>query len=895
MTDFHCIETKSCFYRLNSSKNGLSQKDAQKLQKKFGKNELPKEKPLGKIAIFLFQFNNPLAIILIIAGLLSLILKEYIDSIVIFGAVLINSIIGYTQENKANQAIQKLKQLVEYKTTVFRSGQEYSVDSSQIVKGDVIVIHAGNRIPADARLFECNELQINESMLTGESLSSKKHVKAVNRGAALADRENMVYAGTMAVKGSGRALVTAIGGQTEIGKIASLVSSTKEEKTPLQIRLNKFSQMLGMIFGIVCVLIVVIGLIQGRGFIEMMETGVAVGVASIPEGLTVAVTFILALGMQQILKRKALTRKLLAAETLGSTTVICTDKTGTLTEGKMHVAHIVIGEKEFEFDSLGSRQNKKEAMSVSLALQTGMMCNDAVIENPDDELAAWRIIGTATESALFSAAVQSGLNKDMLLKSEPFIAELPFDSERKYMISLHQKAKNKFVIYEKGAPEKLIEKSVKFHHQGGLKRIDEDQKKKLISTYENLTRRGLRVIGFATKEFEQKYKNGTPEEGEVSWEEIDFDLNFIGFIAIKDPLRLEAKETITTARLAGIRTVIITGDHKLTAKAIAREVGLDVKAENIITGVELEKVSDKEMLKLVKKIEIYARVSPHHKLRIVKALQARGEVVAMTGDGINDSPALKAADIGVSLGTGTDIAKETSDLILLDDNFKTIVAAIRQGRIIFKNIRKVITFLLSDVFSEMILIIGSIILGMPLALLPVQILWINIVNDSMPHFSLAYEKGSDSVMREKPLLKNEPLLNREMKVIIFYAGIARDVFVFAIFYILFIRGVEIEYLRTLMFVILGTKSLLSIFSLRKLKTSIWNYNPFSNKRLLLAVSSSFFLLILGVYFQPLQTLLSTSENFDLKGWAVAFLIGFLSIVIFEITKLKFILNKRKNT
>jgi len=554
----------------------------------------------------------------------------------------------------------------------------------------------------------------------------------------------------------------------------------------------------------------------------------------------------------------------------------------------MHVAHIIIGEKEYEPKFLGSRQNEKEAKSASLALQTGMMCNDAFVENTADELASWRIIGSPTETALLSAAIQSGLRREKLLEKEPEIDELPFDSSRKYMISLHKKENKKYVIYEKGAPEKILIKSTKFHHQGRVQELSEKERKILNTVYEKLTSRGLRVVGLAQKEFTLKAGEEVLEKGKIIWDDYDKDLVFVGFIAIKDPLRKTSRETIKSAQIAGIRPIIITGDHKLTAKAIAKEVGLNVKNENIIIGEELEKVSDKDLLQLVKKIDVYARVSPHHKLRIVQALQSRGEIVAMTGDGINDSPALKAADIGVSLGTGTDIAKETSDIILLDDNFKTIVAAIRQGRVIFKNIRKVITFLLSDVFSEIILIVGSILLNAPLAILPAQILWINIINDGFPHFSLAFEKSSDRIMKQKPLKKNEPLLNSEMKTIIFITGIARDLIVFGIFYFLWINNTDIEYLRTLMFVTLGLKSLFSIFSIRKFHTSIWDYNPFSNSKMVFAVLLSATFLAAGVYFAPFRHILSTSSNFDLKGWGIAIGVGFLSIIMLEITKLKFI-------
>lgn len=891
MSDFHNYDIKKTLAKLNSSERGISNKEYQKRAKKHGLNELPKAKKINKVVIFLSQFNNTLVYILLFAGFLSMFMGEYIDATVIFTAVIINVIIGFFQESKASDAISKLRSLVQHKAFVIRDGQEITVDSGDIAVGDVFHVKTGNRIPADARVIEAVDLLVNESMLTGESVPSKKKIEKVSLGAALADRENMVYAGTVVVQGFGIAVVTAIATKTEIGKIAKMVKDAKEEKTPLQLRLDKFARLLGLIFAVICSFIIIIGLIQRREILEMIETGVALGVASIPEGLTVAVTFILALGMRQILKQKALARKLVATETLGSITVICTDKTGTLTEGKMHVAHIIIGEKEFEVNSLGSRQEQKEARVVSLALQIGMMCNDAIVENPNDELTSWKIIGSPTEAALLSAATQSGLSKEKLLKIEPKCNELPFTSERKYMLSLHERENGKFIIYKKGAPEMIFEKSSKFFHKGEICELSDKEKSKLNTNYEQLTNRGLRVIALSYKEFTYKGKLEELKSRDIKWEDFDDDYIFVGFIAIKDPLRPEAHKTITTCLRAGIRPIIITGDHKFTARAIAKEVGFNVKKENIITGDELEKISDDELKKIVKKIDIYARVSPHHKLRIVKVLQSSGEVVAMTGDGVNDSPALKAADIGISLGTGTDIAKETADIVLLDDNFATIVSTIRQGRIIFKNIRKVITFLISDSMSEVVLIFGSIVFNFPLAVLPVQILWINIINDGLPHFSLAFEKGSNSVMLEKPMKKNESLLNQEMKIIIYGVGLLMAILMFMLYVYLYNIGIDLNYARTIIVAILGTTSLMSIFSIRSFHTHIWKTNIFANKYLNMAVLASFLILVLGVEWLPLQELLST-VTLGRDGWIIVIYAGFVNIALIEIVKYFFIKLKK---
>ena len=881
MSDFHSLTIESCLKELKTSASGLGSEEAARRLKKYGPNKLEEEKPLGRLTIFISQFKSPLIYVLLGAAVISFLLSEYVDAGVIAGAIILNTIIGFFQENKANRALSRLREMIEHKALVLRDGREIIVDSSQLTIGDIIILQAGNRAPADGRIIEANNLQINEANLTGESVPSSKTVDKLAKGAALTDQKNMVFGSTIVVRGNGKAVVTAIGAKSEIGKIASLVKTTEEEKTPLQLRLLRLSKFLGLAVVLVCLLVVGIGVWQGRDFFEMFIVAVAIAVAAIPEGLAVAVTVILVLGMQRILKQKALTRKLVAAETLGSTTVICTDKTGTLTEGKMQVSDIVIGEREFELKTMGGRQDSQEAKIVSLALQIGMMCNDAVIEIPKDKLAEEKIIGAPTEVALLSAARQSGLNRGKLLKIEPKIDELPFDSERKFMVTLHKGKDGNYILYEKGAPEKLLDKSGEFYHQGKTHNLTKEEREKLIKVYEKLTSAGLRVLGVATRQLKDlKWEN---KKEEKDWGVIDQNLTFVGFIALKDPLRPEARETIKICRQAGIRPIIITGDHALTARAIAEEIGIKVRAEDIITGETLEKMDDKKLEELVKRIDIYARVSPHHKLRIVKALQARGEVVAMTGDGINDSPALKAADIGVALGTGTDIAKETSDIVLLDNNFKTIVSAVLEGRIIFSNIRKVITYLISDSFCEVILIIGSIILGAPLAILPAQILWINIVNDGLPDFSLAFEKGDDGIMAAKPIKKKEPIINKEMKTIIFVAGLVRDLFVLAIFYYLLRHSFDLGYIRTIVFAAVGVDSLMYIFSLRSFKKPIWRLNPFSNLYLIGAVAFSLALLMGAIYWPPLQSILATVP-LSINSWLLVVSTGFLSIIMIEIIK-----------
>ncbi|MCF7820008.1 MAG: HAD-IC family P-type ATPase [Candidatus Pacebacteria bacterium] len=888
MSNFHHLKEASVFRELKTSIKGLKNSEIKIRQQKYGFNKLEEEKPLGSLTIFFSQFKSPLIFILLIAGSISLALGEKVDAYVIFGAVFINTVIGFFQENKANKALSHLKKMVHHNALVIRDGHEKEVESSELVPGDIILLAPGSRIPADARIIEALDLRINEANLTGESVPASKNNKAVEVGVPLADRLNMAYASTIVLSGSGKAVVTAIGSNTEIGKISSLVKSTKEEKTPLQNRLSQLSKLLGILVLFICLAIIGIGLWQGRDFFEMFIVAVAVAVSAIPEGLVVAVTVILVLGMQQILKKQALTRRLVAAETLGSTTVICTDKTGTLTKGEMQVVKIIISDKEKEVDS--SKRLEEKDQEIRFALQIGLLCNNAVIENPEASLEEWRVIGLPTEAALLSASMQSGLNREELENIYPRVAELPFSSEKKFMATLHQRHKG-FRLFEKGAPERVLEKSSFYHHQGKTVILSEAKRKELSSLYENLTKQGLRVIGLAYRKIKTS-ELGVQDYKQLNWDELDKNLVFVGFMALKDPLRKEAKETIAICREAGIKPIIITGDHKLTAKAIAKEIGFKVTAQSIMTGEELDLIDDKKLEKVVSRVNVFARVSPHHKLRIVKALQARGEVVAMTGDGINDSPALKAADIGVCLGSGTDIAKETADIVLLDNNFKVIVAAVKQGRVIFSNIRKVITYLISDSFSEVILVVGSILLGAPLAILPAQILWVNIVNDGLPNFSLAFEKEEKGIMKRKPISRKEPIINAEMKTIIFAAGLIRDLFYFGIFLYFLRLDLDINYIRTFIFAIVGFDSLLYVFSLRSLTQPIWKINPFSNRYLIFATIISLLLLLAAIYFTPLQNALSTVA-LPAKDWLVIIGVSILSISLVEISKYHFIVKKNK--
>jgi len=885
---FYNSSLEACFRQVKSSPAGLSVAEARHRLVKHGANRLAATKPLGWLPIFFSQFKSPLIYILLLAGVISIIVREYMEAEIVFGAVLINVIIGFIQENKANQALNQLQKMVEHKTIVRRQEGDQEVDSFEVMVGDIIILRAGERIPADARLIKSIDLQMNEASLTGESAPIYKNIEALESNTQLADRRNMIYSGTSVMSGSGEALVVAKGRQTELGKISEMVKTTKEVQTPLQKRLTQLSKFIGLIAAIISVLIVVAGLIQGRDFLEIFLTAIAVAVAAVPEGLAVAVTVILVLGMKKILRQKALTRKLIAAETLGSTTVICSDKTGTLTEGRMQVAHIMVDGREFILPDLFQKNNSIEISNALKALEIGLFCNNAILEKSDDELQSEKIVGLPVEVALLRLGRELGLDQEELLIREPRVAELPFSSGQKFMITINQLPASDYILYEKGAPEKIIAKASKLISTKSIRALTDKDREELLRQVDGLTSRGLRVMAVAFKNL--KKLPWLLETEPKDWSLVDNDLVFVGLIAFKDPLRVDAKETIALCRQAGIRPIIITGDHPLTAAAIAKEVGLDGRPEGVITGEKLEATSNEDLRELVKKYNVYARVSPEHKLRIVQALQANGEVVAMTGDGLNDSPALKMADIGVCLGSGTDIAKETSDIVLLDDNFKVLVSAVEEGRIIFRNLRKSITYLVSDCFSEIFLIAGSIVFNLPLAILPAQILWINIINDGFPNFSLAFEHDDEGVMKSPPLKRSEPIINREMKFIILGLGLIRDFFILLLFMYLYknqsIFGMDLNQLRTLFFALLGFKSISAIFSLRSLSLPIFRIKQGRNPYLLGAFFISLSLLILAIYSAPLQKILGTVALSG-RSWLLIFTLSFINIFMIEVIKYYF--------
>ncbi len=869
---WHNIAIEEIVESLKSDiENGLNNEETISREKNFGKNKLPQEKPLSKFKIFLEQFKSPMVYILLLAGIIMLFLREYTDFIVISAAVVLNTIIGYIQESKSSKALSELKKVLSLKAVVIRNGQEKEILAENLVPGDIVILRPGDKVSADGRIIESHDLKINESALTGEWLAASKNNKTLPIDTPLADRDNQVYMGTVVEEGSAKIIIISTGIETEIGHITKLVKDTKEEKTPYQKKLAHFSKVLGLVITSICLIIFIEGILTGGKFIEMFTMAVAVAVASIPEGLPMAMTVILALGMQKILKKKGLVRKLSAAETLGSTSIIATDKTGTLTQGIMTLA----GTLTLDNTEESNREVLREVI---------LNC-EAFIKNPNDKEENWEAAGNFTERALVLAGAKSGFLKHKLEENELEIDKIIFSSKYKYSVSLRQK-NDEYKMYIKGAPEIILSKSKYVRVNNKNIEIDEEQYSSLIAKHEELANKGYRILAVAVKNIN---KTGNFKIND----EIN-DLIFTGFVFLEDPIREEAKNAIQTCYKAGMRPIIITGDHRLTAKSIAKQLGFKVEDKNILEGKELEKMSEKDFAKIIKNIQIYARVEPKHKLRIIKAWQKRGEVVAMTGDGINDAPALKQADIGVALGSGTEVAKEVSDLVLLSDDFSIIVAAVEEGRAILDNIRKVITYLLSDSFTEIILISVSLLAGFPLPITAVQILWINLVEDGLPNIALAFEPKEKDLMDQKPQKRNVPLLTKEMKVIIFIIGIVTDIFLLLIFFWLNNNNHDLQYIRTVIFACLAIDSIFYVFCCKSLRQNIWHINIFNNKLLLISALIGFIGIVAAIYVPLLNILLGT-VHLHLSAWYIILGVAALNIVLIEIAKHYFIVRHNTET
>ncbi len=880
--EFHGLSITHSFDILGTGKQGLSETEARQRLSEYGTNEIAgKKSEATGWNIFIEQFKSPLIIILILAGLVSFLLQEWVDVIVIAITVGVNVMVGFVQEYQANAALKKLKNMVTYSATVVRGGAVVRVPSEQIVPGDIMNIRAGDKVQADGRVIEVSECEINEAVLTGEVEPQRKITdKIVQKNISIADRVNMVYRGTVVTRGRAVIVVTHTGRQTEIGKIAEMVENIGEEATPLQKQISKLGRILGIVVLLMCTAIMGLGIISsseevGSG-IELFKTAVAVAVAAIPEGLAISMTVILAIGMKHVLRRQALVRKLLAAETLGSVSVICTDKTGTLTEGNMSVVRVVTGSATFGAEDMVLEKNLKDAelKDARYALELGIICNDGTIENYEKSREEWTVSGNLTDAALIKYGFALKMYKPELDHVYERKADIPFDSKKKYMAVLASDGTSHIVIM-KGAPEKMYPRLKGYRADGKMHVWGSGGEKYIRSKERSLTEEGLRVIAVAYKEVHAGKK--------VLGEHDLKDLVFAGLIVFADPLRSDVPDTVVAAKRAGIRVIMMTGDHSATARTIARTAGIGDMSGAVCEGIELDVLDDRELLEKIRTVSVFARVEPKHKMRIVKALQAEGEVVAMTGDGVNDAPALKAADIGVAVGSGTDVAKEIADLILLNNSFTTIVASVEEGRGIYQNIKKVVLYLLSSSFSEVLLITASIIAGLPLPVLPVQILWVNLIQDSFPVIALAFDRTDSGNMQEPPRKRSAPIIDSEIRNIIIAKTIFANILLIGMFLYFYRAHTDMTMIRTIMFLAFAVDALFYIYPIRNLKKSLFRIPWFDNNYLTLAVVFGWTMLIAAVYWAPLQNILHTVP-LGRQEWGILLTFGCINMLFVELTK-----------
>lgn len=869
--NYHLLSTSEVQQKLNTGQQGLNGTDAHERIRTFGLNKLPDKKKLSVVATFFRQFKNPLIYILFAAFLISVLTSHWVDALIVSVVIYVSSVIGFFQEYKAGQALERLNKLIRYDVKVLRDGTPVSVSHEQIMPGDAILISSGDKIPADARLIEVTNFSTIESALTGESLPLSKQTEPLPENTPLAERKNMIYAGTVAANGNAKAIVTATGTNTELGNIATMVQTTEEEQTPLQVQLIVFGKWLGIILVVINVIIFSVGILTGIPLLEMFMTAVAVVVSAVPEGLIPAMTVILTVGMNKLVRKNGLVRKLVAAETLGSVTVICADKTGTLTRGEMRTDQFIT------YDSVLPAEPAAASVPADIKklLEISVLCNAGFIHHENSEIKA---SGNPTDRALLLAGHARGIDRNSLLERSPIISEIPFGSEHKFMATLHASAGKQLLkfIYTKGAPEKILSFSEFYFSKGTALPLRQEDIAKIKATHQELTSKGLRVIGLGFKNIYE------PGEHPLSPADMK-DVIFAGLVAFRDPLRPEVVNAIQQCREAGIKPVMITGDHKQTAATIANELSMQVGPEDVIEGSELDTLSDKELSTRVGNIKVFARVEPKHKSLIVSALQRNGEVVAMTGDGVNDSPALKKSNIGVAMGSGTDISKDVADLVLLDDNFNTIVEAVRRGRIIFDNIRKVMLFLLTDAFSTMVVVGGAVLLGLPLPLLPAQILWIKLAESSLPAMALAFDEIDEGLMKRQPRKKDEPLISNEMKKLILFYALVMDTLLFGIFIYFWNTTGHLEFARTVTFVALGMNTFFYIFAIRGFRVPVYKLNPFNNKYLLATLVLGISLILIAVYTPFFNTMLHTIP-LGFREWGLLLIYAVLSIVVYEIGK-----------
>lgn len=842
---FWALPVDEVFEILQTSGAGLDDAEVLKRRKIFGLNELADSRTKSRLGIFLSQFKNPLIFILMAAGAVVLAFGKYIDALFIFSASLVNSILGFYQENKADAALEGLRNYIRETAVVARSGRQIEIDRKDAVVGDILHFSQGDRIAADCRVVFANNVLIDQSFLTGESMPVEKTSGPASFQSDLIDQNSMVFSGSLVVEGVGFAVVTAIGKDSQLGQIANILAKTKKEKTPLQKQIASFSAKVSLVLLILTAGVFLLGWYLGEPLFEMFLTSVAIAVAALPEGLPIALTVILAVGVERLAKKNCVVRKLLAAETLGNATVILTDKTGTLTEARISLSEIIVEPlKNGAGNLLMSDINRLEKEILELAV----LNSHILIENPNEPVSLWRISGRPVEKAIVLGAAEAGV---LMIKVKSEIIDfLPFNSERQYAGVLFKKNNKHFVLGVMGAPEKILEMSSFFYNGGRLEKINKKERSLLEEFIAKKAFEGGRVLAVAGREFDSLPHNGFLEPKNLN------RMSLLGFLVLRDQIRPGVAAVVRRAEEAGIRTVIVTGDHRGTAEALAKQIGWTIDATSVIDGADFNAISKEDLIKILPLVKIFSRATPESKLRLVQLYQADGELVAMVGDGVNDAPALKTADIGVALGSGTDVARESADIVLLDDNFETLTTAIEEGRRIIENIKKVIVFLFSSVFDELILIGASIAAGLPLPLNALQILWVNFFSDSLPATALAFENGFNDLLK-KPVRDRNPIFDPAVKFYILVIGVFTS-FLNYFFYVWFLaEGVDQDIVKTFIFLSFGTYTLFLTFSVRSLKKQIWEYNPFSNFYLLAAVLTGIILMALAVYLPFFQNIFKT--------------------------------------
>lgn len=890
---FHEMEIKQVEKVLDTDfSSGLSPDAVRKRIDQHGYNELDEGEKQSALLLFFSQFKDFMVLVLLAATLISGLLGEYIDAIAIIAIVIINGFLGFFQERKAEKSLQALKELSAPQVSVLREGQWMKVPSKEIVPGDIIKFTSGDRIGADVRIIESRSLEIEESALTGESVPVSKHadrLKTVNPG--IGDMENTAFMGTMITRGSGVGVVIGTGMKTAMGQIADLLQKAETQDTPLQRRLEQLGKILITVALFLTVLVVAVGVIQGHELYTMFLAGVSLAVAAIPEGLPAIVTVALSLGVQKMIKRNAIVRKLPAVETLGCASVICSDKTGTMTQNKMTVTHLWSGGNTWTVDGVGylpqgdfyrnkTRVHPKDEKALQQMLIFGMICNHSELVMKDDD---YYLDGDPTEGALLVSAMKAGFQRSDLLTEFTILKEFPFDSARK-MMSMHVKDKQgRHFIVTKGAPDVILGKCESILWGSRTQFLGTEMQNSVQEAVNSLASKALRTIAIAFKPVQTNTIILSEQEAEKN-------LTFIGVQGMIDPPRPEVKTAVKECNAAGIKTVMITGDHIITAKAIAAELGILTRKSKILDGNALSAMSVDELEEVVEDVSVFARVSPEHKLKIVKALQNRGHIVAMTGDGVNDAPAIKAADIGVAMGiTGTDVAKEASSLVLLDDNFATIKAAIEEGRNIYENIRKFVRYLLASNVGEILVMLFAMLLALPLPLVPIQILWVNLVTDGLPAMALGLDRPEEDVMKRKPRSPNEGVFARGLGWKVISRGFLIGLVTLLAFMIVYDKNANnLQYAQTIAFATLVMAQLIHVFDCRSEK-SVLSRNPFGNPYLVWSVISSLALMLVVIYYPPLQPIFHTLPILT-SDWLL--IIGLSSVPTFLLAG-SFLLRKTK--